>query len=226
MPEQDAKNFLCERINHFIRDRVVVADQVIQQLCLEKIHNGDTVLTYARSSVVEKALLEAYQAHISFSVIVVDSLPLGEAKHLLHTLTSAGIPTTYITLPALPSILSSVTTVLLGAHALHSNGALFSRAGTALVAMMARSRGVPVLVCCETYKFSDGVSLDSFTKNELAPAPKKSPNSTNPPNLHVLSPLYDLTPPSNITAVVTEVGLIPPSSVPMVISGRGLNQGA
>lgn len=33
------------------------------------------------------------------------------------------------------------------------------------------------------------------------------------PNLELLNPLYDLTPPTSITAVVTEVGVIPPSSI-------------
>jgi translation initiation factor 2B subunit (eIF-2B alpha/beta/delta family) len=56
---------------------------------------------------------------------------------------------------------------MVGAHSLQSNGAVFSRAGTALVAMMAKQHSVPVMVCCETYKFAEGVQLDSFTKNEL-----------------------------------------------------------
>ena len=59
-----------------------------------------------------------------------------------------------------------------------------------------------------------------------APPPQRLPsNLALSTNLQILSPLYDLTPPSNITAVVTEVGLIPPSSVPTVLVGRGLNQG-
>jgi len=70
-------------------------------------------------------------------------------------------------LPALASVINRVSTIFLGAHALHSNGALYSRAGTALVAMLGKQHKVPVLVCCETYKFSEGVNLDSFTKNEL-----------------------------------------------------------
>jgi translation initiation factor eIF-2B subunit delta len=64
-------------------------------------------------------------------------------------------------------VISEVSIVLVGAHSIHSNGAVFSRAGTALVAMMAKQHSVPVVVCCETYKFSEGVRLDSFTKNEL-----------------------------------------------------------
>jgi translation initiation factor eIF-2B subunit delta len=135
----------------------------------------------------------------------------------------------------LPSLLPEVTTVLLGAHALFSNGAVYSRAGTAMVAMMAKANSVPVVVCCETYKFSEGVMVDGFSKNELCnyfkiqscPASHsifsvplshiqkntQSQDSTPTPNLESLNPLYDLTPPTYITAVVTEVGLIPPSSI-------------
>lgn len=93
-------------------------------------------------------------------------------KKLLRRLTSTDppIPCTYALLPALPSIITEVTTVLLGAHSLSSNGAVYSRAGTALVAMMAKSHSVPVMVCCETYKFSEGVMLDGFGKNELGKA--------------------------------------------------------
>ena len=104
--------------------------------------------------------------------------------------------------------------------------------------MMAKQHSVPVVVCCETYKFSEGVRLDSFTKNELGNdiihfsgvvglttclAPpgdpfrslpsSRSKATQNQPNLEILDPLYDLTPPSSITAVVTEAGVIPPDSI-------------
>ena len=88
-------------------------------------------------------------------------------KCLLSVLTAAGIPCKYLLLSALGSTISEATTVLLGAHSMHANGALYSRAGTALVALLARSRGIPVLACCETYKFSETVMLDGFGKNEL-----------------------------------------------------------
>jgi len=159
-----------------------------------------------------------------------------EGKALVHRLTSGPnpIPCIYALLPALPSLITEVTTVLLGAHALFSNGAVYSRAGTALVAMMARGQGVPVMVCCETHKFSEGVMVDGFGKNELSTyniessrgyihrhlAPVKVTKSTSRPevvppsqNLEILNPLYDLTPANFITVVVTEVGLIPPSSI-------------
>lgn len=64
-------------------------------------------------------------------------------------------------------MITEATKVFFGAHSIHANGAVYSRAGTALVALFAHERHVPVLVCCETYKYSEGVILDSFTKNEL-----------------------------------------------------------
>ncbi|KDR79202.1 hypothetical protein GALMADRAFT_243105 [Galerina marginata CBS 339.88] len=220
MIEQDAKDSLCLKIDNYIRDRIIIADEVIQELAGNKIKDGDVILTYAKSSVVEKILLTAQEDGKKFSVIVIDSKPLLEGKVLLKSLTSGPNPTpcTYALLPALPSLLTQVSTVLVGAHALFSNGAVYSRAGTAMVATMAKAYSVPVVVCCETYKFSDGIMVDGFTKNELAPLSVIQKNTklhdlSSAPNLENLNPLYDLTPPTYITAVVTEVGFIPPSSI-------------
>lgn len=48
MDEEEAKDWLCERIDYFVRDRIVVADRVIEAHTLGKIKDGDVVLTYAR----------------------------------------------------------------------------------------------------------------------------------------------------------------------------------
>ena len=55
----------------------------------------------------------------------------------------------------------------MGAHAVLANGCVMSRVGTSQVALVAKSHNVPVLVCCETYKFSERVQTDSFVFNEL-----------------------------------------------------------
>ena len=64
-------------------------------------------------------------------------------------------------------MISEVTKVFLGAHAVFANGCVMSRVGTSQVALLAKSQNVPVLVCCETYKFSEKVQTDSFVFNEL-----------------------------------------------------------
>jgi translation initiation factor eIF-2B subunit delta len=60
-----------------------------------------------------------------------------------------------------------VTKVFLGAHAVLANGGIMSRVGSSQVALIAKASNVPVLVCCETYKFSERVQTDSFVFNEL-----------------------------------------------------------
>lgn len=88
-------------------------------------------------------------------------------KTLLKSLAAVSIPCTYLLLPSISSVLPHTTTIFVGAHSIHANGALFSRAGTATVAMMAKAHNVPVVVCCETHKWSESVRWDGFSKNEL-----------------------------------------------------------
>lgn len=60
-----------------------------------------------------------------------------------------------------------VNKVIFGAHAILTNGAVMSRAGSNVVAGIARSFNVPVLVACETHKFNDRAAVDSIVYNEL-----------------------------------------------------------
>jgi len=70
-----AKSHLQSRISHFIRDRIEFAGKVIHSNASTKIRDGDVVLTYGRSSVVEGTLLKAWENGRKFSVIVVDGRP-------------------------------------------------------------------------------------------------------------------------------------------------------
>ena len=85
------------------------------------------------------------------------------ARHLVQ----AGIHTTYILVQSVSYIISEITKVFSGAHAVFANGCVMSRVGTSQIALIAKAHNVPVLVCCETYKFSEKVQTDSFVFNEL-----------------------------------------------------------
>ena len=99
-----------------------------------------------------------------------------------------------------------------------------------MVALMAQTFHVPFIVCCETYKFSERVQLESISFNELGDPdelvhiPNLDEKSINPlkewkevPNLKLLNLMYDLTPSQSIAMVITEVGLVPPTSVPVIL---------
>jgi translation initiation factor eIF-2B subunit delta len=112
-------------------------------------------------------LLHAHELGKQFRVVVVDSRPKLEGQLLLHRLVGKGIDCTYTHVNAISYIMHEVTRVFLGASSVLSNGTVYSRVGTACVAMVAHAFRVPVLVCCEAYKFHERVQLDSLCSNEL-----------------------------------------------------------
>ncbi|KAL9101378.1 MAG: hypothetical protein Q9163_003359 [Psora crenata] len=225
--EDQAKADLCLAIDNFIRDRITVADQVIAASAVERIKDGDVFLTYGKSSIVEKTFADAYRQGRKFKVIVVDSRPLLEGRNLAKALADLGVEVQYSLLHGLSHIIKSADKVMLGAHAMMSNGRLYSRVGTAMVAMTAKDARLPVIVCAESLKFTDRVALDSFVHNEVAPADElvmpsgqgvEGAEATlgkwkDVPNLQCLNLMYDVTPAEYIDVIVSEFGNLPPSSV-------------
>ena len=222
VPDAEAKKGLCDAIDVFIRERVTFADQVIARSAADKIKDGDVIMTYAKSSIVQRALVRAHEGGKKFRVIIVDSRPLHEGKHLAAALVKIGMDVKYCLINGLSHNIQDVTKVLLGAHAMMSNGRLFSRIGTALVAMEANEADKPVIVLCETIKFTERVALDSIVHNEIAPAdelvipggPLEKWGDIK--KLQLCNPMYDVTPADYIQMIVTESGNVPPTSVPVL----------
>ncbi|KAK3213590.1 hypothetical protein GRF29_28g397036 [Pseudopithomyces chartarum] len=169
-PEAEAKRDLIEEIDMFIRERVTAAQKLIRDQAVTKILPGDVILTYASSSIVEQTLVQAHKAGVPFTVIVVDSKPLFEGKTLARKLANEGINVRYFLITGASHAIKDASKVFLGAHAMMSNGRLYSRVGTALVSMLAKSHSLPVIVLCESVKFTEKVALDSIVGNEVAPA--------------------------------------------------------
>ena len=108
------------------------------------------------------------------------------------------------------------------------------------MAMSAHMADVPVIVCCESVKFTEKVALDSIVSNEVAPAEELVGNQSSDgadlgsfnvadqgdgkglqnwkdvKGLQLLNLMYDVTPAEYIDMVITEYGSLPPSSVPVV----------
>ncbi|KAE8145520.1 hypothetical protein BDV25DRAFT_170467 [Aspergillus avenaceus] len=180
VPEASAKATLSDFIDSFIREKITVADQVIAASAAQKVQDGDVIVTFAGSSIVKQTLLTAYKQGKKFRVSIIDSRPLFEGKNLARTLANAGLEVQYSLVNGISHAIKDATKVFLGAHAMTSNGRLYSRVGTALVAMSAKERAggveVPVIVCCETVKFTDRVALDSIVVNEIADADELVPS--------------------------------------------------
>jgi translation initiation factor 2B subunit (eIF-2B alpha/beta/delta family) len=47
-PGSQAKDSLCQKIDNYIRDKIIMADQVIQEVAGKKIKEGDVLMTFGR----------------------------------------------------------------------------------------------------------------------------------------------------------------------------------
>ncbi|XP_063699666.1 translation initiation factor eIF2B subunit delta [Culicoides brevitarsis] len=225
--DETKRDILLDAIDTYIRDQIEKAAQAISISVQEKIADGDVILTYGCSSLIKHILEAARSRNVDFRVIVVDARPRHEGQEMLKRLIAQGIDCTCVLINAVGFIMPEVTKVLLGAHALLANGYVMSRVGTAQIALIAKSFNVPVLVCCETHKFSERVQTDAFVYNEIGDpedlvvkeGPVKDPlaNWVNVQHLTPLNLCYDVTPPELVTAVVTEVAILPCTSVPVIL---------
>lgn len=255
LSEEEAKRRIRDEMDDYVQSRILLASRAVVKIAQSKLSPGDVILTYARANVVEELLLEtaktAPETAATLRVIVVDSRPHYEGRKLVSVLAGAGLHCSYLHINALSYIMREVTKVFLGASAFMSNGVAVARVGTALVAMTAHEANVPVLFCCETYKFSDRVQLDAITHNELGDPDdlvssycidkRRRTGPSAVPSGHVLSDwrdladlkllnlVYDVTPIDYVSMVVTELGMIPPTSIPAVLreySRDGVVEGA
>ncbi|XP_066450446.1 translation initiation factor eIF2B subunit delta isoform X2 [Eleutherodactylus coqui] len=226
MSEDEAKAHLYQCIDGFIHEKIGLAAQAIAKSAAEKISEDDVILVFGSSSLVSFTLCEAHKSGKKFRVIVVDSRPRLEGRETLRRLVTCGIHCTYILITAISYILPEVSKVFLGAHALLANGYVMSRVGTSQIALIAKAHNVPVLVCCETYKFCEKVQTDSFVSNELddpddliVTRKGRCPLNEWEDNqwLRLLNLVYDVTPPDLVDLVITDLGMIPCTSVPVVL---------
>ncbi|KAH8369916.1 hypothetical protein KR093_001446, partial [Drosophila rubida] len=222
-PETELKELLEHFIDTYVENQIGKAAQAISSSLQEKITDGDVLLTFACSSLIQYICEEAKRRKVNFRVIVVDSRPFCEGQEMLRRLHAHGIPCTYVLINAVSYVMPEATKVLLGAHALLANGYVMARAGTAQVALVANCHNVPVLVCCETHKFSERFQTDAIVYNELCDPnqlvmnAKCSLNNWQKSRMTPLNLSYDITPPELVSAVVTEVAILPCTSVPVIL---------
>ena len=67
--ESDAKEELVEKIDTYIQEKIVFADNVLVRNAVAKVYDQDVILTYAFSSVIFDVLLRAHKVHLTFACI-------------------------------------------------------------------------------------------------------------------------------------------------------------
>ncbi|EMS15492.1 initiation factor eif-2b delta subunit [Entamoeba histolytica HM-3:IMSS] len=165
------------------------------------VNDGSVILTINYSTLLLNVFKTAFTDTNKFRVIVVETSPFEEGAIFARALSEIGIDTTYILPSGLQVVLASVNRVILSASSMDGRGSLYTRSGTASVLIAAKSKHIPVIVCCETYKMTDEIMKN---EGEIC----RIGNGIT---------LYDEIPHDFITVVVTEFGCIPATSIPAVV---------
>ena len=113
---EDLKSQLEEIIDDFINVNFTLHPKAISETANKKIRNGDVILTYSYSKLVEKVLIDAWEAGKKIKVIVADGRVQSLGRSLADNLVKAGIHTTYLLLTAASQVshlesLSSLTSL-------------------------------------------------------------------------------------------------------------------
>ncbi len=213
-------------IDYFIKEKLDVALESIVATGVQKIENGDVIVTHGASKAVRDILVSAHRAGIKFTVTVVDSRPSNEGPGILSDLCAQGIDCVFTALNGLSYSMENATKVMIGAAACLSNGVVLSRIGSSAVAHAAVARSIPVYIAAETCKFSERVQFDAFAFNELGDVQDVINIDgsegvlaavRDAPNLSIMNLTYDAIPCACVQAIICEAGEIRPQEVPCYI---------
>ncbi|KAJ6258992.1 hypothetical protein Dda_5887 [Drechslerella dactyloides] len=185
------------------------------------ITDGSTVMTISYSRVVLAMMMEALKKHIRFKVIVTEG---AGGTRLASVLRSKGVPVAVIPEGAVGYAMDHVDMVLIGAEGVVENGGIINVLGTFQMATLARAAGKDVFAVCETHKFVRLYPINAYDlpvtqsvvnfSTDDTPAKSPTDEDTVEKSERIGNDRFvDFTPPTLLTAIITEAGVLTPSSV-------------
>ncbi|RLE82121.1 MAG: hypothetical protein DRJ51_02240 [Thermoprotei archaeon] len=202
-----------------LRQEIVEASEAVASIGSRRISDGDVILTNSYSKTVLGVLRKAKERGVKFQVYVVESRPGAEGLLTAAELNRIGVPITLFVDSAVRYFMKDVDKVLVSAEAIAANGAVVNKVGTSLIALAAHEARVRVFVAASTLKFSPETIFGELVKITLRPAEYLVKEAVE--NLRDLSafelPIFDVTPPEYIDAIITEKGVVAPEAVILLV---------
>ncbi|MFP3163406.1 MAG: S-methyl-5-thioribose-1-phosphate isomerase [Acidianus hospitalis] len=191
---------------------------------LEKINDGDTILTQcnagglATGTGLGTALAPVKVAHmlgIKVSVIAPETRPWLQGSRLtVYELMTDGIPVTLIADTAVGLVMykGMVNSVMVGADRILSDGHVFNKIGTFKEAVIAHELGIPFYALAPISTFDLKSRVEDVKIEERDPDEVRTIRGIPiaPEGVKVYNPVFDVTPPKYVTAIITEKGIIYP----------------
>jgi methylthioribose-1-phosphate isomerase len=205
-----------------IHQEEITATEKLSRLGAELIKDGFTVLTHCNAGPLATAgygtalgvIRAAKEQGKKLSVFATETRPLLQGARLTTwELMQENIPVTLITDSMAGYFMKQgeIDCVTVGADRITASGHTANKIGTYSLAVLANAHGIPFYVAAPT----STIDL-SLTSGYQIPIEERSPEEVThiqgvpiaPAGVKAANPAFDVTPPSYITAIITEKGII------------------
>ncbi|KXK14388.1 MAG: initiation factor 2B-like protein [Chloroflexi bacterium OLB15] len=186
----------------------------LAQYVTNLIPDGAAIFTFTLSETVLSALLAAHHSGKTFRVLVTESRPNNDGLITAAELSKAGIPVSVSIDACMGELILEADLMIVGAEAINSDGSAIAKVGTYPAALLAKIQRIPVFVVVDTLKFN----VASLVGLSLKLDPLVFPHNLAYRDLPLRGHLFDITPASLITNLITEHGVFSPTEVMALIS--------
>jgi len=210
---------IAEALRIFNED--VEVNRKIGEIGKNIIDDGDTILTHCNAGALATAgfgtalgvIRAAWYEGKKIKVIATETRPVLQGARLtVWELMKEGIPVTLITDNMVGYVMSKglVNKVIVGADRILLSGHVINKIGTYTIAVLADKHKIPFYVAAPTS------TIDPKTKVEDVVIEERDPNEVRYvlgktlitlPNVPVLNPAFDVTPPELVEGIITEKGI-------------------
>lgn len=192
------------------------------EVASRRVLDGERIMTNSNSLAVRTLLKILHDQGKRIEVYTTESRPGREGFRLAEYSESLGFKTYLIVDSAARFFMKNIDKVFVGAEAIAANGAVVSKIGTSLLALIAREARKRVFVIAPSIKFSIESIYGELLKIpeggvELITDPGK--DSDIPEGYIARVPLYDVTPSDYVDGIATEYGLIAPQAISLLLRG-------
>jgi ribose 1,5-bisphosphate isomerase len=219
-PLKKMRGIISQACDNFL-NRIDEAKERIGEIGSKRIRSGDRILTLCRSTTVLTVLKKVVEQGKEVQVFVAESRPDLEGRLLANEVAALGVPVvTLFTDFAARIFLPDMDIMLAGGEAIAASGAIVSKVGTATLAALCHDARVRVLVALGSYKFSHETILGRLITIEEGNPEQVVPTSELDSKITVRNPLFDVTGPEHIDALITERGIIPPQGAYLLFTSN------
>ena len=179
------------------------ASEAIVRASATLLPGSPWIATASRSSLVERALLEAHAKGHPIKVLLSESRPMNEGLGFARALAEAGVPSWLAVDAALPLLLPQAGAIWIGVDAVREK-TFVTKAGTYALLLVARELNVPVYAFAQRAKFLP----DRCTRLTLPRRPAAEVWEDAPPQVSVVNLPFEEVPLALVRGVLTEGGFL------------------